>query len=125
MCRAFKVDVVGFLSPLRGWLYFPLHTHGLRPFDRLRASCGLRSSAASRLVFGGTPLGFRELRLGFGGRPLLAFRGLRLGFGGPRLELRGLRLGFGGTRLEFGGTRLEFCETRVEFGGLGLEFLSK
>lgn len=102
MCRAFKVDVVGFLSPLRGWLYFPLHTHGLRR--------GLRSSAPSRLVFGETPLGFRELRLGFGGAPQ-AFHGLRLGFGGPRLELRGPRLGFGGTR--------------VEFGGLGLEFLSK
>jgi hypothetical protein len=66
MCRAFKVDVIGFLSPLRGWLYFPLHTHGLRR--------GLRSTAASRLGFGGTRLELRGTRVEFGG--------LGLGFGG-------------------------------------------
>jgi hypothetical protein len=30
--------VVAFLSPLRGWFIFHQTTHGLRPFDRLRAS---------------------------------------------------------------------------------------
>src|SRR5208283_393933 len=32
-----------------GLVRFPLCTHGLRPFGKLRASCGLHSSAASRL----------------------------------------------------------------------------
>ena len=60
MCRAFKVDVIGFLSPLRGWLFFPLHTHGLRR--------GLdNSTAASRLGFGGTRVEFGGLGLEFGG----------------------------------------------------------
>ena len=39
----------GFLSPVRGLWYFTSFTHGLRPFDRLRTGCGLRSVAASRL----------------------------------------------------------------------------
>src|SRR5579864_1998360 len=35
---------VAFLSPLRGWLAFLLlSTHGLRPFDKLRAGCGVHS----------------------------------------------------------------------------------
>jgi hypothetical protein len=37
------------LSPLRGLVPFPLPTHGLRPFGKLRAGCGLHSIAASRL----------------------------------------------------------------------------
>jgi len=60
-----------FLSPLRGWLDFSLHTHGLRR--------GLRSTAASRLVFGGA-----------------------------RVELCGTGLKLCGTRVEFGGLGLEF-----------------
>src|ERR1700733_1193267 len=39
----------GFLSPVRGLWVFTSFTHGLRPFDRLRTGCGLRSVAASRL----------------------------------------------------------------------------
>ena len=38
-----------FLSPLRGWLISPTTTHSLRPFDKLRAGCGLHSSAALQL----------------------------------------------------------------------------
>ena len=37
-----------FLSPLRGVFFYRLLSHGLRPFGRLRASCGLHSYAASR-----------------------------------------------------------------------------
>jgi hypothetical protein len=40
------------LSPLRGLLVFPLLPHGLRPFGKLRAGCGLHSFAASRLRCG-------------------------------------------------------------------------
>jgi hypothetical protein len=32
------------------WFLFLLCTHGLRPFGRLRAGCGLYSAAASRLT---------------------------------------------------------------------------
>jgi hypothetical protein len=39
-----------FLSPFAGLiLFYDLTTHGSRPFDKLRASCGLHSFAASRL----------------------------------------------------------------------------
>jgi hypothetical protein len=37
------------LSPLWGLLFFAVLSHGLRPFDRLRAGCGLYSFAALRL----------------------------------------------------------------------------
>jgi len=38
-----------FLSPLRGLFLGFRITHGLRPFDKLRAGCGLHSVAALRL----------------------------------------------------------------------------
>ena len=44
-----KIGVSAALSPLRAWLFPSLYPHGLRPFDRLRAGCGLYSFAASRL----------------------------------------------------------------------------
>ena len=47
LCRRFS------FAP-SGLVHFPLFTHGLRPFDKLRASCGLHSCAASRLGSGGS-----------------------------------------------------------------------
>jgi len=44
-----------------GLIFFPLLTHGLRPFDKLRASCGLDSCAASRLLKQLGPHFFRRL----------------------------------------------------------------
>src|SRR5580704_9900478 len=42
-----------FFRPFGAGFPYSLPTHGLRPFGRLRASCGLHSFAASRLGLSG------------------------------------------------------------------------
>src|SRR5580658_941227 len=60
------------LSPLRGLFVFRSSTHSLRPFDRLRAGCGLYSFAASRLANEKLRALLFEDDLGFPGRLLFS-----------------------------------------------------